>query len=162
MWHHEIHAKHAKISFTSEILLYFITRPSPSVSLTSQKLDWVGIILSAFVPITRDISEVNTLEQYPYKSRYMLKRKERDEDQDEGQETSAKRQMSRTDFDRLVVIDPDGDLDMVLTHGKLRVSRKALTLSSSVFLKMLGKDSQFKRISDSRGQKGRHWHSQSS
>jgi hypothetical protein len=41
------------------------------------------------------------------------------------------------------VIDREGDLYMILDHGKLLVSRKALCLGSPVFLAMLGDDSQF-------------------
>lgn len=43
-----------------------------------------------------------------------------------------------------LVIDPDGDLDMVLDGGALKISRKALSLSSPVFLAMLGNWSQFR------------------
>lgn len=40
-------------------------------------------------------------------------------------------------------IDGDGDLNMILDGGSIIVSRKALSLSSPVFLAMLGKDSKF-------------------
>ena len=41
------------------------------------------------------------------------------------------------------IIDPQGDLDMELDDGTLRVSRKTLSLGSPVFLAMLGKNSKF-------------------
>ena len=41
------------------------------------------------------------------------------------------------------VIDREGDLYMILDHGRLLVSRKALCLGSPVLLAMLGDDSQF-------------------
>ena len=44
---------------------------------------------------------------------------------------------------QISVIDRQGDLYMVLDNGRLLVSRKALCLSSSVFLAMLGEESQF-------------------
>ena len=43
----------------------------------------------------------------------------------------------------MIEIDPDGDLNMKLRGGTLRVSRKALTLSSPVFLAMIGQRSRF-------------------
>lgn len=42
-----------------------------------------------------------------------------------------------------IIIDDDGDLYMKLDAGTLKVSRKALSLSSPVFLAMLGAKSQF-------------------
>ncbi len=47
-----------------------------------------------------------------------------------------------------LVIDADGDLYMKLDFGSLKVSRKALTLSSPVFLAMLGANSKFKEATD--------------
>lgn len=47
-----------------------------------------------------------------------------------------------------LVIDPEGDLYMKLDDGSLKVSRKALSLSSPVFLAMLGANSKFKEATD--------------
>ena len=47
-----------------------------------------------------------------------------------------------------LVIDPEGDLYMKLDFGSLKVSRKALSLSSPVFLAMLGANSNFKEATD--------------
>lgn len=47
-----------------------------------------------------------------------------------------------------LVIDPDGELYMKLDGGSLKVSRKALSLSSPVFLAMLGVNSKFKEATD--------------
>lgn len=47
-----------------------------------------------------------------------------------------------------LVIDPEGDLYMKLDAGSLKVSRKALSLSSPVFLAMLGANSKFKEATD--------------
>ena len=43
----------------------------------------------------------------------------------------------------LTTIDPLGDVRLILDNGTLKVSRKALCLSSPVFLAMLGDDSRF-------------------
>ena len=50
--------------------------------------------------------------------------------------------------DTVVTIDPHGDVKLVLDDGTVTVSRKALCLSSSVFLAMLGDDSQFSEASN--------------
>lgn len=47
-----------------------------------------------------------------------------------------------------LVIDPEGDLYMKLDGGILKVSRKAFSLSSPVFLAMLGANSKFKEATD--------------
>lgn len=47
-----------------------------------------------------------------------------------------------------LVIDPEGDLYMELNGGSLKVSRKALSLSSPVFLAMLGANSKFKEATN--------------
>ena len=47
-----------------------------------------------------------------------------------------------------LVIDPEGDLYMKLDGGSLKVSRKALSLSSPVFLAMLGANSKFRETTD--------------
>ncbi|KAK4692995.1 hypothetical protein P7C71_g4314, partial [Lecanoromycetidae sp. Uapishka_2] len=45
-------------------------------------------------------------------------------------------------------VDDEGDLKMMLDGGSLIVSRKALSLSSPVFLAMLGKKSKFQESTD--------------
>lgn len=47
-----------------------------------------------------------------------------------------------------LVIDPEGDLYMKLDGGSLKVCRKAISLSSPVFLAMLGVNSKFKEATD--------------
>lgn len=47
-----------------------------------------------------------------------------------------------------LVIDPEGDLYMQFDSGSLLVSRKALSLSSPVFLAMLGANSKFREGTD--------------
>ena len=51
------------------------------------------------------------------------------------------------DQDQASDIDPSGDVRLVLNAGKLKVSRKALCLSSPVFSAMLGDHSRFKESS---------------
>ena len=48
-------------------------------------------------------------------------------------------------------IDPEGDLIMDLHEGALKVSRKVLSLSSPVFLAMLGNHSRFKEANQTVG-----------
>ena len=48
----------------------------------------------------------------------------------------------------LTTIDPHGDVRLILDNGTLKVSRKALCLSSPVFLAMLGDNSRFWEASD--------------
>ncbi len=43
----------------------------------------------------------------------------------------------------LITIDPHGDVRLILDDGTFKASRKALCLSSPVFLAMLGDDSRF-------------------
>lgn len=47
-----------------------------------------------------------------------------------------------------IIIDADGDLTMRVKGGKLKVSRKVLSISSPVFQAMLGAKSQFKESTD--------------
>ena len=47
-----------------------------------------------------------------------------------------------------LVIDPEGDMFIKLDGGSLKVSRKALSLSSPVFFAMLGVNSKFKEAID--------------
>ena len=47
-----------------------------------------------------------------------------------------------------LVVDPEGNLYMKLDAGSLKVSRKALSLSSPVFLAMLGANSKFKEVTN--------------
>ena len=51
-------------------------------------------------------------------------------------------------------IDPNGDVRLILDHGTFKVSRKALCLSSPVFLAMLRDDSRFLESSDEVACKG--------
>ena len=51
-------------------------------------------------------------------------------------------------MDQITTIDPHGDVRLILDGGTLKVSRKALCLSSRVFLAMLGEDSRFFEASD--------------
>ncbi len=47
-----------------------------------------------------------------------------------------------------IIIDADGDLVMRLKRGKIKVSRKVLTLSSPVFRAMFGGECRFKEATD--------------
>lgn len=47
-----------------------------------------------------------------------------------------------------IIIDADGDLTMRVKGGKLKVSRKVLSISSRVFQAMLGAKGQFKESTD--------------
>lgn len=70
----------------------------------------------------------------------MLKRKLSDSQSDVSEDT---RRGPAT-----LVVDPEGDLYMKLNGGSLKVSRKALSLSSPVFLAMLGASSKFKEATN--------------
>ena len=52
-------------------------------------------------------------------------------------------ELIHSDTSNVVVIDDEGDLYIELSDGKLKVSRKVMTLSSPVFLAMLGTRSKF-------------------
>ena len=56
--------------------------------------------------------------------------------------------------EQINTIDPRGDVKLVLDDGIFRVSRKALCLSSPVFLAMLDDDSQFWEASAEATRKG--------
>lgn len=56
--------------------------------------------------------------------------------------------MEQTRISTSTTIDQRGDVRLILDEGTLKVSRKALCLSSPVFLAMLGEDSRFWEASD--------------
>lgn len=56
--------------------------------------------------------------------------------------------MEQTRISTSTTIDLRGDVRLILDEGTLKVSRKALCLSSPVFLAMLGEDSRFWEASD--------------
>lgn len=72
------------------------------------------------------------------------------------QNLSASRMIERIEQTNIsTMIDPHGDVNLVLDDGTFKVSRKALCLSSPVFLAMLDDDSQFWEASDKAACKGR-------
>ena len=74
----------------------------------------------------------------------MLKRKH----SDDAQSNIADKSEDTRTGPATLVIDPEGDLYMKLDAGSLKVSHKALSLSSPVFLAMLGANSKFKEATN--------------